>query len=123
MIAGRCVCTNIKKRLFELRMRQLDALYAILYVLNRSELEMLLEHFKSLEKVEQKKYGSYRTKELILEIYDSMADAIKTGRPYQTILDPAPGPPTDTAGNFIPMSQWDSNNWPKHIHLPREESK
>jgi hypothetical protein len=42
---------------------------------------------------------------------------------YQTRLDLPPGPPTDAAGNFIPMSQWDPNHWPKHIHPPREESK
>jgi hypothetical protein len=30
------------------------------------------------------------TKELILDIYDAIADAIRTGSPYQTILDPIP---------------------------------
>jgi len=51
---------------------------------------------------------------------DKMAEAIQTGRPYQTILDPPPGPPTDEHGNYIPMAQWDPANWPPHIHPPQE---
>ena len=35
----------------------------------------------------------YRTKHLILEIYDELAEAIATGRPYQTRLDPPPADP------------------------------
>jgi len=64
--------------------------------------------------------GRYITKETILEIYDEMAEAIRTGQPYQTKLNPPPGPPTNAEGNFIPMAQWDKNNWPSHIHSPRE---
>lgn len=66
--------------------------------------------------------GRYITKNTILEIYDEMAEAIRTGQPYKTRLDPPPGPPTDEAGNFIPMAKWDKANWPSHIHPPREEA-
>ncbi len=65
--------------------------------------------------------GRYITKDTILEIYDEMQAAIDTGKPYQTRLDPPPGPPIDDEGNFIPMSQWDKDNWPSHIHLPKEQ--
>ncbi len=38
---------------------------------------------------DEKKYdGDYRTKRVILEIYDAMQEAIRTGHPYQTRLDP-----------------------------------
>jgi len=37
--------------------------------------------------------GEYLTKRVILECYDAMAEAMKTGRPYQTILDPRLGDP------------------------------
>lgn len=67
--------------------------------------------------------GSFITKDTILEIYDEMAESIRTGQPYQTRLDPPPGPPTDAEGNFIPMAQWDPNNWPSHIHPPRKEGE
>ena len=45
----------------------------------------------------EQKYCEYRTKQVILECYDAMAEAMaeamKTGRPYQTILDPSPADP------------------------------
>lgn len=65
-------------------------------------------------------YGEYRTKRVILEIYDAMAEAIRTGRPYETLLDPPPGPPTDAQGKFISMAEWQSTIWPSHIHPPRD---
>jgi hypothetical protein len=37
--------------------------------------------------------GTYRTKDTILEIYDKMHQAITTGHPYQTRLEPPPADP------------------------------
>jgi len=37
--------------------------------------------------------GDYRTKRVILEIYDAMSDSLKSGQPYQTKLDPPPADP------------------------------
>jgi len=37
--------------------------------------------------------GDYRTKQVILEIYDELAESIRTGQPYQTRLDPPPVDP------------------------------
>lgn len=65
--------------------------------------------------------GAYITKDTILAIYDETAEAIASGRPYRTRLDPPPGPPADEVGNFIPLAQWDKANWPRHIHPPRQE--
>ena len=39
------------------------------------------------------KYGEYRTKRVILEIYNALAEAMRTGKPYQTLLDPPPADP------------------------------
>ena len=39
------------------------------------------------------KEGRYITKDTILEIYDALAEAMKTGTPYQTRLDPPPADP------------------------------
>ena len=36
-------------------------------------------------------FGEFRTKEMILKVYDAMAEATRTGGSYQTILDPPPG--------------------------------
>jgi hypothetical protein len=67
------------------------------------------------------KPGTYITKDTILSIYDAMTESIRTGVPYQTRLDPPPGPPTDADGNFIPISEWSPSNWPSHIHPRRNE--
>ena len=48
--------------------------------------------FSIVKRKDEQKYGEYRTNRMILECYDAMAEAMKTGRSYQTILDP---PPTD----------------------------
>jgi hypothetical protein len=72
-----------------------------------------------IESADEQSHGEYRTKRVILEIYDEMARAIETGRPYQTRLDPPPGPPTDADVNFIPMTEWDRSAWPPHIHPPK----
>ena len=65
--------------------------------------------------------SEYRTKRWILEIYDQMAEAIRSGRPDQTLLDPPPGPPAAglpdwKSGNHLPA------NWPSHIHPHRHGS-
>jgi len=38
----------------------------------------------------QYKYGEYRTKRMILEIYDEMLRAMERGETYRTRLDPLP---------------------------------
>jgi hypothetical protein len=44
-------------------------------------------------KDEERHNGDYRTKRVILEIYDAMQDAIRTGQSYQTRLNPPPADP------------------------------
>ena len=43
---------------------------------------------------DEAKYGDFRTKLLILDIYDRMQEASTTGRPYETILSPPPADPS-----------------------------
>ena len=50
-----------------------------------------------------------------------MAEAIRTGRPYQTLLDPPPGPPAAGLPDWQP-GQPRPANWPSHIHPPRHAS-
>lgn len=56
----------------------------------RSDVDYILETFPIVKKKDVARFGTYRTKNQILEIYDAMADAIATGEPYRTILDPPP---------------------------------
>ena len=77
-----------------------------------------METFPIIKRKDEQQHGSYRTKELIMEIYDKIAESIKTGRPYETILDPPPGPPSDGLPEWQP-GQPKPSNWPVHIHPPK----
>jgi N-6 DNA Methylase len=72
---------------------ELDAAYFHLYGLKRDEVEHVMDSFEALRRREEnpQNFGEFRTKRLILERYDVMAEAIRTRVPYQTILDPPPG--------------------------------
>ena len=67
------------------------------------------------------RFGEYRTKRVILEIYDAMAEAVRTGRPYQTLLDPPPGPAAGGLPDWQP-GQPRPATWPSHIQPPRHAS-
>ena len=81
-----------EKRRFILR-GELDAAYFHLYGINRDDMDYIMETFPIVKRKDEQKYGKYRTKLLIFECYDAMAEAMKTGRPYQTMLDPPPADP------------------------------
>lgn len=49
---------------------ELDAIYAQLYKLTRDELDYILETFPITKRKEMEKYGRYRTKETILQLFD-----------------------------------------------------
>ena len=70
---------------------ELDAAFFHLYGIERDDVDYIMETFPIVKRKDEQRYGTFRTKELILEVYDAMAEAIQTGDPYQTILDPPPG--------------------------------
>jgi hypothetical protein len=72
---------------------ELDAAYFHFYGLERDEVEHVMDSFEALRRREEnpQNFGEFRTKRLILERYDAMTEAIRTGVPYQTILDPPLG--------------------------------
>jgi len=91
----------------------------------RDAVDYMMETFPIVKRKDEEKYGEFRTKLQILDIYDRMQHAIDTGEPYQTLLDPPPGPPADEHGNFLPLPEWKPGhpkppNWPPHIHPPKE---
>lgn len=75
----------------ELLRAELDAAYFHLYGIERDDVGYIMDTFKVVREKDEKAHGEYRTKRLILERYDAMADAIRTGQPYRTSLDPPPG--------------------------------
>jgi type I restriction-modification system DNA methylase subunit len=59
----------------------------------RDAVAYILDTFPIVRRKEEAKFGEYRSKRVVLEIYDAMAAAIRTGAAYQTRLDPPPADP------------------------------
>ena len=74
---------------------ELDAFFFRLYGIERDDVDYIMETFQTetggLKHNDIAKYGSYRTKETILEFYDRMAAADATGLQYATPITPPPG--------------------------------
>ena len=81
---------------------ELDALFFHLYGVERNDVDYILETFQSdsggLKNNDIKKYGTYRTKDLILAEFDKMAEAgltlenpLREGENYSSSLTPPPG--------------------------------
>jgi len=72
---------------------ELDAAFFHVYGIERKDVDYIMDSFHLVRRDDEKAHGEYRTKRVILEIYDEMTEAMKTGRPYQTRLDPPPADP------------------------------
>ncbi|MGC9495645.1 Eco57I restriction-modification methylase domain-containing protein [Streptomyces sp. WG7] len=77
---------------------ELDALFFHLYSISRDDVDYILDTFPIVRRKDEAKYGTYRTKELILAEYDRMAAAGLTlenplvdGENYTSTLTPPPG--------------------------------
>jgi N-6 DNA Methylase len=70
---------------------EIDAAYFQIYSIERSDVDYIMETFPIVKRKDVERSGSFRTKELILDVYDKMSEAGRTGEAYQTILDPPPG--------------------------------
>jgi hypothetical protein len=51
-----------------------------------------MESFPIVKRKDERAHRDYRTKRIILDRYDGLAEAIGSGVPYESILEP---PPTD----------------------------
>jgi hypothetical protein len=72
---------------------ELNAAFFHLYGLSRDDTAYILDTFPIVRKHDEATHGEYRTKRVILEIYDAMTEATRTGRTYSTRLDPPPADP------------------------------
>jgi hypothetical protein len=77
------------ERRFQIRC-ELDAAFFRLYGIARNDVEYILEGFPILRKKDVKAFGDYRTKRVVLEIYDAMERASAVGEPYRSTLEPPP---------------------------------
>lgn len=53
----------------------------------------IVNAFPIVKRKDKPAHGEYRTKRVILEIYDAMGRAMESGEPHQTLLDPPPADP------------------------------
>jgi hypothetical protein len=72
---------------------ELDAFYFHLYGIVRDDADYIMDTFPITRRKEEQRHSEFRTKRVILEIYDAMAEAQRTGTAYQTRLDPPPADP------------------------------
>ncbi len=79
-----------EERRFAMR-AELDAAFFHLYGIDRDDVDYIMETFPIVKRKDIQQYGTFRTKDLILQIYDAMAEATRAGNSYQTVLDPPPG--------------------------------
>jgi hypothetical protein len=70
---------------------ELDAAFFHLYGLDRDEVDYVMDTFPIVRRKDEAAHGEYRTKRVILEMYDTMAEAMKSGVPYETPISPPPG--------------------------------
>ena len=80
-----------EERRFLLRC-ELDAAHFHLYGINRDDVGYIMETFPIVMRRDIEKDGEYRTKRVILEIFDEMTEAIRAGVAYKPRLHP---PSTD----------------------------
>lgn len=60
----------------------------------RDAVSYIMDTFPIVKREDEEKFnGGYRTKRTILEIYDTLAEAMRSSKPYQTRLDPPPADP------------------------------
>jgi hypothetical protein len=77
----------------------------------------IMDTFPIVKRKDEEKYNDYRTKRVILEIYDELAQSIRTGQPYQTHLEPPPAdprcchPPRTSAISRQSQVDWHSSKW------------
>jgi hypothetical protein len=79
----------------------LDAFVAIkVFSLTKGELSDLLETFDVLQRREQKAYGEFRTKKLILQAFEALSSAGNSGQPYRSLLSQRQVRPADEPGGW-----------------------
>ena len=69
---------------------EIDAVFFHVYGVEREDVEYIMDTFSLVKTRDEDKHGEYRTKRIILSIYDQMAECIRNRCPYQTLLDPPP---------------------------------
>jgi len=97
---------------------EIDAVMLHLYGLNKSQATWLLDTFTVLRNYEERDYDEFRTKDLVLEIYEAMEDSKAHKKAYQTRLSPIPADTSLCHSSDLPkpfqlqsLSNISDNSW------------
>ena len=66
---------------------EVDAAFFHLYGVQREDIDYIMESFPIVKRKDISEFGDYRTKHLILDIYDAISESALTGRSYQSTLN------------------------------------
>lgn len=66
---------------------ELDAAMFLLFDIERGDVEHIMGTFPIVKRKDEAAFGTFRTKERILEVYDAMQAAIASGAPYESPFD------------------------------------
>lgn len=69
---------------------ELDAAFFHIYGLHHDEIEHVMDSFPIIKSDEETKFGEYRTKRTVLQIYQEMDRVRRSGGEYITQLNPRP---------------------------------
>ena len=78
----------------ELLRAELDSAFFHIYGIERHDVDHIMETFPIVKRKNEAVHGEYRTKRLILERYDALAEAAASGTAYETVLNPPPADPS-----------------------------
>ena len=79
-----CPCDETSTELSELER---------LFPTPRDAVAYVMDTFPIVRRKDEERFGEYRTKRIILDIYDAIQVSIATGGGYRTALDPPPADP------------------------------
>lgn len=66
---------------------EIDAAVFHLFGVGRAEVDHIMETFPIVKRKDEAAFGSYRTKDLILEVYDAMQASMDSGQPYLSAFE------------------------------------
>lgn len=66
---------------------ELDAASFRLFGIGRQDVDYIMETFPIVKRKDIAAHGSFRTKEMILEVFDAMQEAVDSGKPYVSPLE------------------------------------
>jgi hypothetical protein len=95
-----------------------DADYAALttaFATPRAAVLHVLDSFPILKRRDEQLYGTYRTRDQILQVYDAMQSAYMSGSVYTSPIQPPPGLPVQADGRMVRYE--DLRERPRHIHI------